>query len=370
MKVLYIGHYKEGTGWSNAAVDLIKAIDSVGVDIVCRNVKLTNTQVPFDKKISELESKSLNNIDVCIQHVLPHHLVGTQKFKKNIAHFVSESNKIIYTPWHTYLGLVDEVWVPNNWLKNSLIENGIENVKTVPYAFDMSTYTKKHNSLNFTSNNYKFKFYYICDLNDRKNIESLLRAFHSEFSPHEQVALVLKVKKYGMNTQQLREHCINICNEVKRSLRIYPNIESYHSELVIPDDFNTEMMYALHNSCDCYVSPSHGEGWSIPAFEAMCFGKTPICGKEGGPMEFIGGQNTGFLMEGSYNVCQHNDPAFSELFTGNEEWFCPDEKEMKKAMRFYFENRASIDRTAGLKQAEKFSYTNVGNMIKELLNDC
>ena len=104
----------------------------------------------------------------------------------------------------------------------------------------------------------------------------------------------------------------------------------------------------------------------------MCFGKTPICGAEGGPLEFIDENNinTGILINGSYSVCEHGDPAFPELFTGNEDWFCPDEIQMKKAMRFYYENRGKIDRTQGLQHAEKFSYTNVGNMIKEALNDC
>ena len=37
MKVLYFGHYKEGTGWAQAAIDYILALDSVGVDVVCRN---------------------------------------------------------------------------------------------------------------------------------------------------------------------------------------------------------------------------------------------------------------------------------------------------------------------------------------------
>ena len=31
MKVLYIAHYKEGTGWSQAAIDYILAMDSVGI---------------------------------------------------------------------------------------------------------------------------------------------------------------------------------------------------------------------------------------------------------------------------------------------------------------------------------------------------
>ena len=82
MKILYIGHYKEGSGWSQSAIDLIQCIDSVGVDIVCRNIKLTNKDANIPEKVLNLEKKDLQNVDVCIQHVLPHHLIATSKFKK------------------------------------------------------------------------------------------------------------------------------------------------------------------------------------------------------------------------------------------------------------------------------------------------
>jgi len=94
MKVLYIGHYKEASGWSNAAINNILSIASNNVDIACRNIKLTNTESQIDTRILNLEKNNLDNIDYCIQHVLPHHLVSTKKFKKNIAYFAGESNTL------------------------------------------------------------------------------------------------------------------------------------------------------------------------------------------------------------------------------------------------------------------------------------
>lgn len=371
MKTLFIGHYKEGSGWSHAAINSLLAAQSAGIDIVARNIKLTNYQPEVDNRILPLEHKSLQNIDYCIQNVLPHHIVGTQKFKKNIAYFVGESNTLKYNNWLTNLKLVDEVWVPNESLKNALLEDGLSKVVVVPYASDINKYTQPKFGINFGPHDHKFKFYYIGDINDRKNIESIIRCFHSEFNHFEPVSLILKVKKFGVNPKDLSQHITNICSAIKKDLRIYSDINQYHKELIISDDLNNEQILALHHSCDCFVAPSHGEGWSIPAFDAMCFGKTPICSNEGGPKEFINTQdkNTGFLVDGVYSVCNHSDPAFPSLFTGREEWFTPSEREIKKAMRYYYENKNSIDRSAGLKQGEKFSYPNVGQKIKEALND-
>lgn len=371
MRLLYIGHYKENSGWSKAAIDLISAINTTDIDIVCRDIKLTDTKPSVPQEILDLEKKSLENIDVCIQHVLPHHLVGSSKFKKNIAYYVGESDSILYNPWIDSLKAMDEIWVPNNTAVNNMIQDGFDNVKFVPHAFNLSKYSNKSTkTINFNQDNYKYKFYYIADLNDRKNIESVIRCFHSEFASHEPVSLVLKVKKYGIHEDDLQKHMINVCTKIKENMRIYKNIEDYHKEIIIAGNTDDEFIQVLHNSCNCLINTTHGEGWSIPAFEAMCYGNTPICCNEGGPKEFIdfSDKNTGTLINGVMTVCNHNDPAFPNIFTGREHWFTPDEKEIKKAMRFYYDNDKNIDRSAGLKHAEKFSYENVGMVIKELLN--
>lgn len=368
MKILYIGHYKEGTGWSKAATDLIQAIDSVGIDIVCRNIKLTPKQSDVPDKIKELENKTLQGIDVCIQHLLPHHIVGTSKFK-TIAYYVGESNTLIYNNWKSNLSLVDEIWVPNRTQLNNMQLDDFNNVKYIPHAFNLNKYKNITNSrINFKDKNHTFKFYYIADINDRKNIESVIKCFHSEFHPSEPVSLVLKVKKYGINPQDLHKHVQELCNSIKKTLRIYPKIEDYHKEIIISDEMSSEEMNILHQSCDCFVNVTHGEGWSIPSFDAMCFGKTPICSNEGGPKEYIVDEDTGKLINGISSICDHSDAAFPNIFTGRESWFTPDEEEVKSAMRFYYENKDNINRSKGLETAQCFSYESIGNMIKETLN--
>jgi glycosyltransferase involved in cell wall biosynthesis len=369
MKVLYIGHYKEGTGWSKAAIDLIHAIDSAGIDIVCRDVKLTPRLSDIPEKIKELESKKIDNIDFCIQHLLPHHLVGTSKFKKNIAYYVGESTTLKYNNWKSSLDLMDEIWVPNHTQLNNMTKDGFKSIRYVPHAFNLDKYSVNDKKINFGQKNGTFKFYYIADINDRKNIESVIKCFHSEFHKYEPVSLVLKIKKFGANPDDLRKQLKNMCNSIKQTLRIYPKIEDYHDEIIITDDMTSNEIDMLHQACDCMVNVTHGEGWSIPSFDAMCFGKTPICSNEGGPKEYISDKNAGTLINGIYNICEHTDAAFSNIFTGRESWFVPDEEETKDAMRFYYENRDTINRNKGIEIAQKFSYQSVGNMIKELLND-
>lgn len=371
MKILYIAHYKEGSGWSRAALDYILALDQNGFDVVCRNIQLTNNEHSVPERIYELESKSLDGVDVCLQHLLPHHMVGTKKFKKNIGIFVSETDTIKHTSWFPYLKNVDQIWVPNTDNQANLISDGFDNVKVIPYAFDMSKYTQERQKINLYSANNKFKFYYVGDLNDRKNLIGTIRAFNSEFCNGEPVSLIVKIRKHGIQPKQLHDAFVKFSQQIKSQLRIHKKLEHYPSEIVITADINDEAVQSLHNTCDCYVGLSHGEGWSIPAFEAMCYGKTPICSNEGGPKDFIDSSNvnTGKLINGVYSVCAHGDPAFKDIFTGKENWFEPSELEAKKAMRFYYENYNNVDRSAGLKLAEKFSYQNIAKKIKEALDE-
>jgi len=39
MKILYIGNYRDGTGYGQAAEDYILSLDSVGANVVCRPLK-------------------------------------------------------------------------------------------------------------------------------------------------------------------------------------------------------------------------------------------------------------------------------------------------------------------------------------------
>ena len=158
---------------------------------------------------------------------------------------------------------------------------------------------------------------------------------------------------------------------------MYPKLEDYNQDITITVEASEENVYSIHQYCDCFLCPSHGEAWSIPSFEAMVFGNTPICSNFGGPKEFItDDENTGKLIEGVYSVCKCSDAAFPDIFTGRELWFQPCEKQIKNQMRKYYESYKEDPikhkreaKIAGLESAKRFSYENIGNKMKELLSE-
>ncbi len=372
MKILFIGHYKERSGWAQASKDYILALDAAGLDVVCRNVTLTKDH-PVDDRILELEKKSTQDCDYCIQHVLPHHSIATKRFKKNIFLVDLETLSIKDLTWFEYLKQADEVWVPNNQLAESLKNDGIKKTVVIPHCTDIERYTQKYQNISIPGIDDKYKFYYIGDLNDRKNIRSIIRCFHSEFDSSENACLILKVKKFGRSAEESKKIVDTIISEEKNKLRLYQNPSDYKKDIVISDDLSDKQVYSIHQYGDCFVSPSHGEAWSIPSFDAMAFGNTPICSNFGGPKDFIDKDNksTGICVDGTLGVCQCSDAAFPEIFTGREFWFIPSEYEIRKAMRFYYENRdKKLEyKKAGLTRAKMFSYENIAKLIKENLSE-
>ena len=222
MNILYIAHFIEGSGWSKAAINNVYALLSTGANVICRNIKLTNEQFEIPDEIVTCLQKEIEDIDVCIQHVLPHHLVATQLFKKNIACYCGESNTTKPSTWFNNLKLMDEVWVPCEDNKNNLETDGIKNVKCIPYAVDMNKYSINHQKINIGTYG-NFKFYTICDLNDRKNLESIVRCFHSEFKKYEQVELIIKIHSKNTPEDVLKNIVTSKINTIKESLRIYQN---------------------------------------------------------------------------------------------------------------------------------------------------
>ena len=375
MKILYIGHYKEGTGWAHAAIDYILSLDAAGLDVVCRSIDFNHKNITIPKRITELENKSSKGCDICIQHVLPHKMDFNGKFKKNIALYATETDSFIATTWPDRINLMDEAWVINKQMVDASIKSGITvPIKIIPHACDTSKFERNYTRFEIPQIQDTFVFYFIGELIRRKNLVALLKAFHLEFDSNEPVSLAIKAHKTGMNEDECFKHITIMCDQVKENLKLYPQMDDYKREIIITQYLSEIEMCSLHTTCDCLVAPSFGEAWCIPAFDAMGFGNTPICTNTGGMADFLSGG-------GGMLVDAHPEPAFgmtetfSDLYTGRENWDNIDIRELQKRMRNVYELHSSnspaylATKKLGLENAYRYSYENVGKIMKEALTN-
>lgn len=361
MKVLYIGYVREGSGWSRAAINNIRALMSAGVDVVYRDIRITAGDKPLDDDIAECERKDLNNVEVCIQHVLPKDLVKTGKYL-NVAYLEYENHDLNNTSWKECLNMMDAVWVPNEKLAEIINEN-CKSTKGVyvPHACDITKYYESLKNVVIPELTHTYKFYSICDINSRKNIESTVKAFHAAFDRDEPVSLILKVRGYRQPEDVVRRSVVAICYDIKKRARLYKSIRSYKNEFIISGDISDLEVLALHQYADCFVNTSHGEAWSIPTFDAMAMGKQ-IISSPSGASQYLKDYNGAEILETVDTLCSSPDSPVHELYTGRDYWDNINEKQLVETMRHNYRNPASY-RSSGLKVAKEYSLENVGKLM-------
>lgn len=362
MKVLWIGNPLDGTGWSQACINYVLALDSVGVDIVLRSLKLNNKTVRVPKRIQELLSKDSKGCDICVQQVLPHMMEYNGKFKKNIGLFFSEMSNFNSGIWSEKLNMMDEIWCPSNSCINCCANSRVTSpsLKLIYHPHDISKYAMSYEKFSFGNG---FKFYFIGEFNRRKNISALIKAFNIAFDKSDDVELILKTNVDGDTFNKFS-------TEIKTGLRLYDSLNKYKQEILINNELSDEEIMRLHASCDCFVMPSYGEGWNIPAFDAMAMGKTPIVTHRTGMDEFID-STTGFFVESTEDISFGMMDSLPLLHTANENCSHISISNLAKTMRFVYENPEIREQVSwnGMDNAINFSYKAIGNKIKKILED-
>jgi len=375
MKILYIGCYREGTGWGNSAIDYILSLDSAGVEVVCRPVKLNNRNPEIPNRILELEARDSSGCDICIQHVLPHHMEYNSAFKKNIGLYFTETSSFEYSTWPNRINQLDEGWVSCQQSLDASIYSGVKiPLKVFPIPTNISRFERSYEPLEIPEVKNSFVFYFIGEAIRRKNLVALIKAFHLEFSVNEPVSLVIKTNKSNMSSEECHKHVSEICSQIKNNLKLYKQVDDYKKEIIITQRLTDDQMMGLHRSCDCFVMPSFGEAWCIPAFNAMGFGKTPICTNVGGMADFLksGG---GFLVEGNSEPVFGMTETFHDIYTGREDWCNIDIRYLQSEMRYVYDSHLSEDeeyskiKKQGMKSVYNYSYEAVGELMKKELEN-
>jgi glycosyltransferase involved in cell wall biosynthesis len=374
MRVLYISNYRDQTGWAQAGLSYIQALDVAGVDVTCRPIKLNEIHGEIPARVAELEAKPHDTYDAVIQHVLPHQMEYERKLGRNVALFFAETSHFRMTDWPEKLNCMDETWVCCEHNAVAARDSGVViPIKIIPIPCDVSRYARSYEPLSIVKKLAgNFIFYTIGESVRRKNLVALLKAFHLEFDVNEPVNLLIKTTPKGLkDEQQTYSETVTFCNHIKEGLKIYEKLEHYKKEIVIAGRYSDDEIMRLHASCDCGVFPSYGEAWSVPAFDAMGLGKTPIVTDSSGFRQYLN-DDCGWM------VPAHREPVyatqldtFQNLHTSFEEWDSIEVPQLRAAMREAYEN-ADLRKekaTAGIARAYDFSFAKIGAMMKEVLED-
>lgn len=351
MNILFLGQYRgpESDGWSIAARRYLDALLLTTHNIICKPIYMGGNGGSVSKIVERAEQKRVDNIDVIIQNCLPDVMERHEGY--NIGIFFSETQHLENTGWVEKLNLMDELWVSCLMEKNSLKESGVKaKISIVPVPYKVSTYEAKELEVPELKN--KFVFYYIGEYNERKNIMALVKGFHREFSPEEDVTLLIKT-----NSPELKNE-INQWREYSRTRR------QYIPEVIIDGQVPEDFMLDIHKTGNCFVCPSRGEGFCLPIMDALYYDNPVLCTDNTYPVSIFG--DYVIPVNSMETPVDCKQPPLAHIYTGNETWMEIDILDLQKKMRNEYDNRWNFSGQDYVKK--EFSQQSIVNKMKDSLS--
>ena len=260
--------------------------------------------------------------------------------------------------WIEGLGWVDEAWVPTAWEAASLLDAGFDgNLQVMPLGVDPGI---RHPGITPWPDRPPVDFLFVsCFMwAVRKNADMLITAFRDEFGPDESVALYIKTgtNRPGETLQY----------ETRWWLR-----EPAARVFVTQDFIHDAVMGGLYTMGDCFVLPSSGEGWCLPAMDALACGCPVITTDWSAPAEW-GREEDGkplagmhFLGKDLVNV-RTDIPIYRDAV-----WARPDYGDLRRLMRLAVEQRKewkAAAREGSEMVRERYTWANVAERIRGRLD--
>ena len=192
-----------------------------------------------------------------------------------------------------------------------------------------------------------FTFLHVSSAFPRKGLDVLLAAYAQAFRAQDAVRLVVKTFPNPHNDAAA------IIEGMRQADPLLPAIE------LIDSDVDAADLAALYADADAVVLPTRGEGFNLPAAEAMAAGKTLIVTGFGGHMDFCD-ETTARL------VAFRLAPSRSHLATPLSLWAEPDRDDLTAALREAYDNPAGGSARARLGRDAAARHFDAGRFVARI----
>jgi len=180
--------------------------------------------------------------------------------------------------------------------------------------------------------NKKFTFICVADWSFRKGVHELATAYKLEFKPEE--AELHFVTKYQqsfnapVHRHRVKQECIEFAGNLDGIRFFFAN-------------YTDEQLAEMYSRSHVFVLPSKGEAWCLPACEAMACGIPCILPKIGGHRDFFD-ERSGWLTKGYWGKLERLFGDSVDFYIG-QDFYLPDINDLRKKMRYAYENREEIE---------------------------
>lgn len=253
------GDWRSPSGYGHAARGLYRAMAELGPTAVWAAKDAIQDPRLWDEPTELWREKA----EVWVHPLPPDHMDLALE-GRHFGAFFWETDRVPER-WRDVLRRLDEIWVPSAFLLDVLRTSGIDtSAAHIPLPVDTERYTPGPRRLGIDPT--WTVFLYVGTWDPRKRPELLVRAFSKAFRASDRAILLLKCYMTGDpgRDQELLEHWIAEARLGDAHMRGIGGLRS-----------DAEML-DLYRSASVFVSASRGEGYCLPAVQAMSCGKPVI----------------------------------------------------------------------------------------------
>jgi glycosyltransferase involved in cell wall biosynthesis len=256
---------------------------------------------------------------------------------------------VVYHPWeYTRAAMASvevmkraaEVWTTSRFCFEAFVNSGVpaEKIYIIPHGADPDIFRPEGNRATLPTTK-PFRFLYVGGTIYRKGLDILLEAYRRAFTSADPVSLI--VKDFGGSGIYPFERGAQMVAEF--------NQNPAHPELIhLPAHRSSAGMAELFRACDVYVSSYRGEGFCLPALEAMACGR-PVIVTAGGATDDFVSDKVGWRIPGTFRSA--GKTVFNMPIDGETQLFEPDVGVLSELLRNAFEDEAGR-RARGVAAAE------------------
>lgn len=220
---------------------------------------------------------------------------------------------------------VNEIWVPSCFVRDVYLRSGIEaqKVHVIPWGVELDIFKPDTVPLLLPTQK-SFRFLFVGGTIKRKGFDILLEAFRQEFDVLEDVCLVVK-------DQGTKSFYLGATSEVE--IREAQSSADCAEIIYLDQTLTQGQLAGLYTACNCLVAPYRGEGFCLPALEAMSCG-IPVIVPKGGPTDDFVSDEVGYVLPAR----KVETNPIGDL-CGPATWNEVDIADVRRSMRAVFENR-------------------------------
>lgn len=334
MDLLYIGNVFDVSGYAEVSREIVTGLHRLGVRVALAPVRVPMVRVPMepemDALLRRLSEQKVSNRAPVIQTMAAG---GFERIgnRYNIGITMLEADRL--TPqWVNHCNRLDEVWVPSRFNYETFTKSGVQadKVKVFPFGVDPARFNPDGAPYPIPGKK-GFTFLSVSDWHRRKGYDILVKAFSRVFSSSDDVTLVLKITNtMGADFSGVQAEIDQLSREVRPDP---PNI------IVWSQNVSRQEMPAFYRAADCFVLPSHGEGWSMPIIEAMACGLPVVVTNWSGHTEYANSGNALMINVECFEPVPPVDPWNDYVYKGAM-WARPSEHHLEVILRSIYANQA------------------------------